>query len=79
MMRKPSRCAGVVQSERFVGYTESGQSRANQGIPRFACNPDLNHATSTNRASKSVRDTLGMLGDDAMGQATRPSPRWGKP
>jgi len=35
---------GVVQSERFVGYTESGQSRANQGIPRFACNPDLNHA-----------------------------------
>jgi len=27
-----------------MGYTESGQSRANQGIPRFACNPDLNHA-----------------------------------
>jgi len=22
----------------------TGQSRANQGIPRFACNPDLNHA-----------------------------------
>ena len=30
----------------FMGYTESGQSRANQGIPRFACNPDLNHAQS---------------------------------
>jgi len=27
-----------------MGYAESGQSRANQGIPRFACNPDLNHA-----------------------------------
>jgi hypothetical protein len=27
-----------------MGYTESGQNRANQGIPRFACNPDLNHA-----------------------------------
>jgi len=36
--------AGVVQNGRFMGYTESGQSRANQGIPRFACNPDLNHA-----------------------------------
>jgi len=35
---------GVVQNGRFMGYTESGQSRANQGIPRFACNPDLNHA-----------------------------------
>jgi len=34
----------VVQNGRFMGYTESGQSRANQGIPRFACNPDLNHA-----------------------------------
>ncbi len=30
-----------------MGYTESGQSRANQGIPRFACNPDLNHACGT--------------------------------
>ena len=28
----------------FMGYTESGQSRANQGIPRCACSPDLNHA-----------------------------------
>ncbi len=27
-----------------MGYTESGQSRANQGIPRFACNPELNYA-----------------------------------
>ena len=27
-----------------MGYTESGQSRANQGVLRFACNPDLNHA-----------------------------------
>jgi len=27
-----------------MGYTESAQSRANLGIPRFACNPDLNHA-----------------------------------
>jgi hypothetical protein len=35
---------GVVQSGQFMGYTESGQSRANQGTPRFACNPDLNHA-----------------------------------
>ena len=26
-----------------MGYTEGGQSRANQGIPRFACNPGLNH------------------------------------
>ena len=35
---------GLVQSGQFMGYTESGQSRANQGTPRFACNPDLNHA-----------------------------------
>jgi len=35
---------GVVQNGRLMGYTESGQSRANQGILRFACNPDLNHA-----------------------------------
>jgi choline dehydrogenase-like flavoprotein len=35
---------GVVQNGRFMGYTKSGQSRAHQGIPRFACNPDLNHA-----------------------------------
>ncbi len=27
-----------------MDYTESGQSRANQGTPRFACNPALNHA-----------------------------------
>ncbi len=27
-----------------MGYTESGQSRATHRIPRFACNPDLNHA-----------------------------------
>jgi len=27
-----------------MGYTESGQSRANQETPRLACNPDLNHA-----------------------------------
>jgi hypothetical protein len=37
--------AGVVQNRRFMGGTESGQNRANQGNPRFACNPDLNHAT----------------------------------
>ncbi len=43
----PDRSSGVVQSGRFMGYTESGQSRANQGIPRFACNPDLNHADGT--------------------------------
>jgi hypothetical protein len=35
---------GVVQNGQFMGYTESGQSHANQGIPRFACNPDLSHA-----------------------------------
>jgi len=35
---------GVVQNGRFIGYTENGQSRANQGTPRVACNPDLNHA-----------------------------------
>ncbi len=29
-----------------MGYTESGQSRANEETPRFACNPDLNHAQS---------------------------------
>src|SRR5208283_1387080 len=28
----------------FSGYIESRQSRASQGIPRFACNPNLNHA-----------------------------------
>jgi len=38
------RAAGVVQNGRYMGYTESGQRRANQRIPRFACNPDLNHA-----------------------------------
>ncbi len=27
-----------------MGYRESGQSRANQGVPRFACDPDLNQA-----------------------------------
>src|SRR5271157_5097112 len=35
---------GVVQNLPFLGHTESRQSRASQGIPRFACNPDLNHA-----------------------------------
>ncbi len=30
-----------------MGYTESRQSSANQGIPRFACNPDLNHAVKS--------------------------------
>ncbi len=33
----------MVQTGRFMGYTETGQSRANEGIPRSACNPDLNH------------------------------------
>lgn len=37
---------GVVRSGRFIGCTESGQSGANQGIPGFACNPDLDHALS---------------------------------
>jgi len=36
---------GLVQNGRFIGYTENGQSRANQGIPRFAWKPDLNHAS----------------------------------
>jgi len=35
---------GVVQSGRFMGNNESSQGFANQRIPRFACNPDLNHA-----------------------------------
>ncbi len=35
---------GVVQSGRFMGSTKSGLSRVNQGIPRFACKPDLDHA-----------------------------------
>jgi len=35
---------GVVQNGRFMGYTESGQSRAKERLPCFACNPDLNHA-----------------------------------
>jgi len=50
---------GVVQNGRFMGYSESGQSRANRGIPRFACNPDLNHALicSAGRASRSRLDT----------------------
>jgi IS30 family transposase len=30
-----------------MGYTECGRSRANQDIPSFACNPDLNHAALT--------------------------------
>lgn len=34
----------VVQDRRFMGYIESGQSQANEGIPRFACNLDLNAA-----------------------------------
>jgi len=36
-------------------YTESGQSRANQGIPRFACNPDLNHACAPISRTTRVR------------------------
>ena len=36
-----------------MGYAESGQSRANQGIPRFACNPDLNHS---DRGAKPIQD-----------------------
>ena len=45
---------GVVQNGRFMGYTESGQSRPNQGIPRFACNPDLNHALPGNSRARST-------------------------
>ena len=42
-----------------MGFTESGQSRANQGIPRFACNPDLNHARpSLNSHGASVSSSL---------------------
>jgi len=44
---------GVVRSGRFIGCTESGQSGANQGIPGFACNPDLDHA---DRGAKPVQD-----------------------
>jgi len=40
--RSRSTC-GVVQSGRFMGYTENSQNRTNQGVPRCACNPDLNH------------------------------------
>jgi hypothetical protein len=36
-----------------MDYTESGQSRANQGIPRFAGNPVMNHA---DRGAKPVQD-----------------------
>src|SRR5208282_5361347 len=32
------------------GYTGNRQSRASQGIPRFACNPDLNHAAECQAA-----------------------------
>jgi len=42
-----NRIQGVVQSGRFMGYTKSGQRHANQGIPRFVCNPDLNQADGT--------------------------------
>src|SRR5271166_6064407 len=35
---------GVVQKVLFPDYTGNRQSRASQGIPRFECNPDLNHA-----------------------------------
>ena len=34
---------GMVQNGRFMGCTETVQSRANQGILRFASNLDLNH------------------------------------
>ncbi len=50
---------GVVQSERFMGCTESGQSRANQGSPGFACNPDLNHAQM---ATLEVKNGVGSIG-----------------
>ncbi len=46
---------GLVQSGQFMGYTESGQSRANQGTPRFACNPDLNHAQKASGYTKRAR------------------------
>jgi len=38
---------GVVQNGQFMDCSESGQNRANQGTPRFAFNPDLNHADGT--------------------------------
>ncbi len=37
----------VVQNERSISCTENGQSGANQEIPRFACDPGLNHAFCT--------------------------------
>src|SRR5271165_4338802 len=41
----------------FPGYTGNRQSRASQGIPRFACNPDLNHAPRMTRSFGSSRKT----------------------
>jgi len=61
------RKGGVVQNGRFMGYTESGQSRANQGIPRFACNPDLNHAeVPSERQSRFWAFASGMAGYAAL-------------
>ena len=45
---------GVVQNGRFMGYIKSGQSRANQEIPRFACNPDPNHASTSLSCSMAI-------------------------
>jgi hypothetical protein len=64
--------AGVVQNGRFMGGTESGQSRANQGIPRFACNPDLNHARAPARAGTQLLLSDEPAGGSPTGQPTGP-------
>jgi len=51
------RGTGVVQKVLFPGYTGNRQSRASQGIPRFACNPDLNHARHRTHESRWTRCT----------------------
>jgi len=67
---------GVVQSGQFMGYTESGQSRANQGAPRFACNPDLNHAPAS--ACSSPKRT-GRYGNQATAGCSTVTRAWSAP
>jgi N-methylhydantoinase A len=50
---------GMVQNGRFMGRTKSGQSRANHGLPRVGCNPDLNHTPNAwVRACIEMRDMV---------------------
>jgi len=63
---------GVVQNGRFMGYIESDQSPANHGIPRFACNPDLNHAETRVHLAATTPGVSGAFLDEATRPAIRP-------